>query len=341
MPNDCSNLRGQGILLAPVSSQRVRLLVTNRIQYGCVIRSIVVLSVGVFLLGCATMHHEKDQIEDPFEGFNRAMFSFNDTLDIYLMEPVARGYDYVVPNIVQDGVSNVFENLGYPRYLVSSLVQGKFSQAMRHTGRFAINSTVGLAGIVDVAQHVGLQKHEEDFGLAMAHYNLPAGPYLVLPILGPTNFRDGVGTIVDTALDPLYWINYTDKINSSDRFWISSGATVLKFVNRRADLLDAVETAKESSLDYYLFIQGAYYQYRAGILEDKFKDSYFEENVDGAKSESSDEWWDDDEDVLKDEDEVEGEPRAQLQQQTEVKGIVAAERSNTKNTPTEQEVDLY
>lgn len=258
----------------------------------------VLLVAGLF--GCsATGPQEADTIEDPLEGFNRAMFSFNDTVDVYLLEPVAQGYDWIMPQAVQTGVTNVFENLGYPRYLVSSLIQGKFSQALDHTGRFLINSTVGLAGLVDVAQYVDLPKHEEDIGLALAYHGVPSGPYLVLPFFGPSNFRDTIGLVVDTALDPVFWVTSSNKIDSSDRFWISTGTTGLRVINTRARLLDAVEAAKESSLDYYLFVQGAYYQYREGLLYDKSQDgSYFEQK--GADSpatalpQSGDDWWDDD-----------------------------------------------
>ncbi len=206
----------------------------------------------------------EERVYDPLEGFNRAMFAFNDTVDVYLFEPVASGYDSITPEFLQQRVRNVFETLGYPKYLVSDLVQLKFGQAAEHTGRFLVNATLGLAGIFDVATEMGLPAHREDFGTALHYHGVPAGPYLVLPFVGPTNFRDGFGRIVDSFLDPAYWIAY-ETAEDDDNFYISVGVTVFDGLQTRADLLDA---AKEASLDYYLFTQGAYYQYRQGLMSD-------------------------------------------------------------------------
>ena len=207
-------------------------------------------------------------IWDPIEPFNRGVFWFNDTLDVYLFEPVARGYDYVAPDSVQRGVTNFFRNLSYPVYLLSDLVQLKFEQAGEHTGRFLINSTVGLVGIFDVATDVGLHYHPEDFGTALAYYGVPSGPYLVLPILGPSNFRDFLGTTVDSFLSPTAAIGYSD-MSSDEKFWSIAALNTVSVVNTRASLLEAVESGKEASLDYYLFMQSAYEQYRRGVVEDR------------------------------------------------------------------------
>jgi len=208
------------------------------------------------------------EIRDPLEMLNRGVFWFNDKFDVFFGEPVARGYDFIVPNRVQKGVSNFFDNLSYPSYLVSDLVQFKFTQAAEHTGRFLINSTVGLAGFIDVAKCAGLEKHQEDFGLALAYHGVPPGPYLVIPVLGPSNLRDGVGQVVDFVLHPFFWVSQTTRISSKDSDYITWGGATLQFVNTRARLLDVVEAAKEGSVDYYLFMQGAYYQYREGLLYD-------------------------------------------------------------------------
>lgn len=210
----------------------------------------------------------EDEVYDPIEPFNRGIFWFNDKFDINLAEPVARGYDKVVPEVVQDSVNNVFDTLSYPSYLVSDLVQLKVSQALDHTGRFLLNATLGIAGIIDIAKHVGLEKHKEDFGLALAYQGVPAGPYLVIPFIGPSNLRDGVGRIVDTALNPLNILYYSSNVATSTQNWVGFGSRTVEFVQTRADLIEAIETAKESSLDYYGFMQGAYYQYRRGLLYD-------------------------------------------------------------------------
>lgn len=217
-------------------------------------------------LGAATTFAE--DVWDPAEGVNRGIFKFNDKVDIYFMEPVARGYDKVVPQPAKKGVSNFFRNLRYPSYLVSDIVQLKFGQAAHHTGRFLINTTIGLFGFIDVAQHVGLEDQKEDFGIALAYHGVPAGPYMVLPILGPSNLRDSVGLLVDFFLDPFTILSLSSvKAGTSDPIVYS--ASGMKLVDTRAGLLDAIESAKTGSVDYYLFTQSAYYQYRDGLLYDK------------------------------------------------------------------------
>jgi phospholipid-binding lipoprotein MlaA len=150
---------------------------------------------------------------------------------------------------------------------VSDIIQGKFEQALDHTGRFLVNTTVGLLGFIDVAKDIGLPNHEEDFGIALAYHGVPAGPYLVVPFWGPTNVRDGIGSIVDGFLNPIGWVGYTN-LDSGTKLAIAAGALGLRIVNTRAGLLQGIETAKESSVDYYLSIQGAYYQYRHGLVTD-------------------------------------------------------------------------
>lgn len=208
----------------------------------------------------------QEEICDPLEPMNRGISWFNDKADIYFVEPIAKGYDAVVPNLAQEGIRNFFSNLRYPIYLLSDVVQLKFGQASQHTGRFLINTTAGVAGIFDVAQYVGLKHQETDFGVALASQGVPAGPYLVLPFLGPSNVRDGIGRLVDSAIHPLAILEYSDvRAGISDP--IVYGSLALDMVQTRADLLEAIKAAKESSLDYYLFTQSAYYQYREGLVK--------------------------------------------------------------------------
>ncbi len=222
---------------------------------------------------------ESEEISDPFESFNRGMFWFNDHVDMYFFEPVSEGYNYVMPKFAQEGVSNAFENLKYPSYLVSDILQLKFTQAAEHTGRFLINSTVGLAGLIDVAKHFGLERHHEDFGIALANNGVGPGPYLVLPFWGPTTLRDGIGRVVDGFLDPVGWIAYSSA-DDTDALMITTGSYLLDAVNTRAGLLEAVKAAKEASVDYYLFIQSSYYQNRAGLIHDKSSDDEFQDDFD-------------------------------------------------------------
>jgi phospholipid-binding lipoprotein MlaA len=216
---------------------------------------------------------------DPIEPVNRAIFDFNDGVDHYVLEPVARGYRENLPDFVQTGVGNFFENLRYPSYLVSDIFQGKFGQILDHTGRFLINTTVGVGGLFDFATDWGLPVHDEDFGIALAYNGVPSGPYLVIPILGPSNVRDGFGRIVDAFLDPIGWVGYTS-LSAGTKVAIAASALGVKLVHTRAGLLQAVETAKESSVDYYLFVQGAYYQHRHGILTDGKDDEVYDETGD-------------------------------------------------------------
>lgn len=204
---------------------------------------------------------------DPIEDFNRGIFWFNNHLDEYMLEPLAQGYRDVLPDEARTGIGNFFLNLRYPSYLVSDICQGKFEQALDHTGRFLINSTIGIAGFIDFAKDMGLPDHDEDFGITLAYHGVPAGPYLMLPILGPSNVRDGVGRIVDAFLDPIGWVRYTN-LSSSTQLAIAGGALGLKLIHTRSGLLQAIDTAKESSLDYYGFMQGAYYQHRYGLMTD-------------------------------------------------------------------------
>lgn len=214
-----------------------------------------------------TLARAQEEISDPFEGMNRGIFWFNERVDRYLLAPVAEGYDYVVPDPIQKGVGNFFENLSYPKYLVSDVVQFKFSEALSHTGRFLINTTLGVGGIFDIAKDLGLEREEEDFGIALAYHGIPAGPYLVLPLLGPSNVRDAVGRVVDTLVHPFMILSYTD-VRAGITDPIAYSGRGLDIVQTRVDLDEAIKAGRESSFDYYLFLQGAYTQYRRGILFD-------------------------------------------------------------------------
>jgi len=224
--------------------------------------------VVALLSACsATRHADDTAVSDPLEGMNRGTFWFNEKFDDYVLGPVARGYKDVTPSPIRTGVGNFFKNLRYPVYLVSDLIQFKFTQAAEHTGRFLVNTTAGVLGFVDVAEDIGLEDHQEDLGIALAYYGVPAGPYLVLPFVGPSNVRDTVGFIGALFLDPLYFVRYTS-LHADAKLAIAASTTTIKVVNMRADLDEGIKSAKESSIDYYLFLQGAYYQYRRGLLYD-------------------------------------------------------------------------
>lgn len=193
--------------------------------------------------------------EDPFEGFNRSMFAVHEGLDKAILEPVARGYVAITPAPVREGVGNVLDNLKAPVVLANDVLQLDPGRAASTTGRFLINSTLGLAGIFDVASMMGLEKHDEDFGQTLGKWGMPSGPYLFIPVLGPSSVRDGIGRGVDAALDP---INDADLPREDETRALRGALTGL---NTRADLLQAVEEMRAES-DPYLNLRTTYFLLR-------------------------------------------------------------------------------
>ena len=211
--------------------------------------------------------------DDPFEGFNRAMFSFNDTADTYVVKPVAKAYRFVTPGFVDEGVTNFFNNLDDVETFVNSLLQGKFHNATVTLNRIIYNSIFGLAGIIDVATGFGLQNDEEDFGQTLAVWGYEESSYLVLPLLGPSTVRDLSGFAVDSFFEPL---QYVDQVTDEQRLL----ATGLKLVDKRADLLAAENLLVGA--DRYSFLRNAFLQNREflikdGDVEDSFSDDDFED----------------------------------------------------------------
>lgn len=237
-----------------------------------------ILLTVLCLVFTGTSHAQ--EIDDPLEEMNRGVFWFNDKVDRYFLEPVAEGYDFVMPDRAQRGITNFFDNLAYPQCLLSDVVQLKFGQALDHTGRFVINSTLGLFGFIDVAKEFGLPRHDEDFGLALAYHGVPHGPYLVLPILGPSSVRDGFGRLVDGLIHPFSIVSYTDA-DAKLKDVLLYGGRAVELVQTRANLVDAIDASRSSSVDEYLFVQGAWVQYRRGLLFDgnppEEEDEFFEE----------------------------------------------------------------
>ncbi|GBD25424.1 putative phospholipid-binding lipoprotein MlaA [bacterium HR30] len=197
---------------------------------------------------------------DPWQRFNRAMFTFNDTIDTYALEPVAKAWDRIVPERVEQSVTNLFQNVYTPLVAINNVLQGKPHHAAEDVARFMANSTFGLFGLFDVASHWGLEKHDEDFGQTLAVWGVPAGPYLVLPFVGPSSPRDAVGYAVDSVAT-VYWF-FADI-----RFTI--GPQTVQVVNSRAQALDAVRELKTASVDYYAAVRNAYLQRRARQIKDQ------------------------------------------------------------------------
>jgi len=209
------------------------------------------------LSGCASVG-ETDP-EDPFESYNRAIYSFNDGLDRAVIKPIAQGYNAVLPNPVNKGISNFFSNLDDVVVLFNDILQFKFEQALSDTGRIVFNTTFGLLGFIDVSTELQLPKHNEDFGQTLGYWGVDSGPYFVLPILGPSTIRDTGGIVVDSFVDPINEVEHSD-----DRL----GLFVLKGIDTRAGLLSASTILEEAALDPYLFVRGAYLQRRQSLVFD-------------------------------------------------------------------------
>ena len=220
-------------------------------------RPLLVLA-ALLLSGCATIDGPRDP-RDPLESYNRAMYEFNDDFDRALFRPLAEGYDKVMPKPLNNGVSNFFSNLDDVVVLLNDLLQLKFKQGLSDLGRITWNSTVGLLGLIDVASHMDLPKHNEDFGQTLGYWGVGSGPYLVLPFLGPSSVRDSAGLVADWQVDLLA------EVDSEDSRW---GLTGLKAVDTRAGLLRASRVLDSASLDPYSFMRDAYLQRRQSLVYD-------------------------------------------------------------------------
>lgn len=202
-------------------------------------------------------------IDDPLEPFNRLMFMLNDFADILILNPMAMIYKTFLPDFVQTGVSNALGNLSEPLNFINSTLQGKIDDAFETLGRFLINSTLGLFGLIDVASDLGLKKHSEDFGQTLSSWGVSSGPYLVLPLLGPSSFRDAIGHGVDWASDPT---NAAAKHHKKKKYiTIRWSAEAL---SRRARHSDDIDSLKETSLDFYATIRSLYAQHRKHLIND-------------------------------------------------------------------------
>lgn len=194
---------------------------------------------------------------DPWESFNRRVFAFNDFADRYFLKPVAKGYDKVMPQFLEDGIHNVFVNLSGVSDILNSLLQAKFKNTAVSGGRLVLNSTVGLFGFFDVASKVGWQRNEEDFGQTLGYWGVKPGPYIVLPLLGPRTVRDGFGNIADVYSDPLPYV--VEDVPTRNQLY------GLRIVDGRAQLLKAEELV---SGDRYIFMRDAYLQRRQFLIND-------------------------------------------------------------------------
>ncbi len=216
---------------------------------------------------------------DPWEPMNANIFEFNLKVDRFVLKPVAKGYNFVMPDLVQVGVSNIFSNLRFAPRFLNNVFQGKLKGAGIEVGRFLINSTVGLAGFFDLAKKVDLVTPEEDFGQTLGFYGVKPGPYLVLPFLPPFTVRDFTGFLGDIALNPINWLvapiievnNVPSVIARHNRLTsslIQTGSRVGEIINERSRNLEKFQGVEEATLDLYTAVRNAYLQKRAQAIRE-------------------------------------------------------------------------
>lgn len=207
---------------------------------------------ALILVGCATVPPSERNPRDPWQRMNRGVFKFNDAFDRAIATPVARTYVRVLPQTVRGGVTNFFNNATYPDVIVNALLQGQLKPFARDTGRFVVNTTIGIAGIFDPASRIGLALEDRDFGQTFGKWGFPSGPFLVLPFLGPSDIRDGLGRAADAYAEPWAYIQ--------NPYW-DYGTLLIYEVKVRADILPLTDMANKT-FDPYAFERNAYLQAR-------------------------------------------------------------------------------
>jgi phospholipid-binding lipoprotein MlaA len=213
----------------------------------------LLFSIGL-LASCASTNGSIVSADDPYEEINRSVFYFNEGLDDYFGKPISSAYDFITPNFIQTGIGNFFNNLKDINVILNDLMQGKLLQAGEDTGRFLLNTSIGLGGIFDVAHEVGLTKHNEDFAQTLAVWGVPKGPYLVLPIIGSATGRGIPGLVFDAAMNPATYIPIP--IRS------------IELLNLRANATGMFKLIDEGALDPYLFIRESFLQSRQYLISD-------------------------------------------------------------------------
>ncbi len=242
-------------------------------------RLAVVALAAVLLTSCATLPDPTDKeavaefeaLNDPVEPTNRGIFELNQALDKAIIKPIATVYKDYLPELIQKAVHNLLNNLRSPVIFLNDILQGKLERAGETLARFLINSTLGVGGLGDPADDFGIEFHNEDFGQTLAVWGMPEGPYIVLPIFGPSNPRDTIGLVVDTLVDPLnIWLSNTNR----EQFIYARAA--LRGIDERVQVYDALEDLEKSSLDYYASLRSLYRQRR----EDEIRDGKASTDID-------------------------------------------------------------
>ena len=219
------------------------------------------LSVVALCVAAPVNAFAQDAVYDPWEGTNRNLFAAHEAIDKAVVAPVARGYRAVTNQPIRNGVTNFLRNLRSPAIFANDLLQGEVKRAGVTAARFGVNSTVGLLGVFDTAEDIGLEFHDEDFGQTLAVWGVSEGPFVWVPVMGPTNLRDGAGRFVDVALNPLTWAEF----DGDDTFRTTNG--VVTGVATREGLLDTVDAVRSDSVDPYVTFRSSYDLLRASAIE--------------------------------------------------------------------------
>jgi phospholipid-binding lipoprotein MlaA len=222
-------------------------------------RRLALIALCVLVTGCATAPERGGAANDPLEPLNRRVHAFNDVFDRNIAQPVARGYNAVLPRPVNRGISNFFRNLGDVGVLVNSALQLKPRATVITANRLMINTTFGIAGVIDVAGVMGAKPQDEDFGQTLGYWGVDAGPYLVLPFLGPSSARDGTGLLVDSTYDPVHAV---------DDGPTEVGLTVLRVIDTRARLLGTTGLLDTAAVDPYAYTRDAWLRRRVNQIHD-------------------------------------------------------------------------
>ena len=279
------NLRETQKLSSPIHIEHESLPLSGQSFYGLAalstvarslrLRNLVLLvCVGMLATACArgdrgvetdgtgSVIGAAEGISDPLEGFNRAMFAFNDKIDAAIIEPTAKVYRFILPEPIRLAIRSFLRNLETPVILANDLLQGEFARAEQTTARFLINSIVGVGGMFDVATDFGIERHEEDFGQTLAVWGLGDGLYLVLPLLGPSSARDGIGMLADSFMDPLSYVGG----GGATQTVVSGTRTLVSGVDTRAENIEALDQIREDSIDFYARIRSMYHQHRQFLI---------------------------------------------------------------------------
>ena len=216
-----------------------------------------VIACACLLAGCATGPNPRD----PYEDFNRKVFAFNDALDKAILKPVAKGYDKVLPEFARTGLTNFFNNLGMVVTTFNDAIQLKGEKVPVDIARFATNLTFGIFGLIDVATELRIENRNEDFGQSLGYWGMGSGPYIVLPLLGPSTARDAPGLAVDFLVSPYYYV-------WEDEAGVRWGLLAVSIVNTRANLLPADKFLHETGVERYAFLRDVYLQRREYLIHD-------------------------------------------------------------------------